>query len=101
MTKLIYFGKSKRWNKRFKAKFEEPDKRTVTVHFSTIGGKTYVDGVDPDVRDRYLKRHAVDLKTGDPLRAGFLAYYVTWGKSRNVEDNLKAYLKKFNITDAR
>ena len=64
-------------------------------------GTTYIDGATDEKRKQYLARHAVDLKTKDPLRAGYLSYYVLWGKSRSVKQNLKSYLSNFNIKDNR
>lgn len=97
MTALIYFGKSTRDKKRFVAVFDNPRR---TTHFGLLGANTYIDGADKPVRSNYLKRHAVDLR-GDKLKAGYLSYYVTWGKHRSVEQNLKSYLKRFNIKDKR
>ena len=98
MTSLIYFGKSPRDKKRFVAVFDNPRR---TTHFGLLGANTYIDGADKSVRSNYLKRHAVDLRTDDKLKAGYLSYYVTWGKHRDVEKNLKSYLKRFNIKDKR
>jgi len=97
MTSLIYFGKSTRDKKRFVAVFDNPRR---TTHFGLLGANTYIDGADKSVRSNYLKRHAVDLR-GDKLKAGYLSYYVTWGKHRDVEKNLTSYLKRFNIKDKR
>lgn len=98
MPILIYFGKSERDKKRFKAVFKNPSR---TVHFGLKGANTFIDGADKKVRDAYLKRHKSDLETNDPLRAGYLSYYVIWGKHRDVEKNLKDYLKRFKIKDNR
>lgn len=98
MPILTYFGKSNRQDKRFVAIFANPKK---TVHFGLKGANTYIDGADKKVRENYRKRHKSDLKTDDPLRAGYLSYYVIWGDSRNVEKNLKDYLKRFGIKDKR
>ena len=87
MPILIHFGKSDRKDKRFKAVFSNPTK---TVHFGLDGANTYLDGATDKTRQNYLLRHKTDLKTNDPLRAGYLSYYVIWGKSRNVEKNLKS-----------
>ena len=52
---------------------------------------------DKDQRDRYRQRHAKDLKTKDPSKAGFLSYYVLWGDSTSFNENLKNYKSKFNL----
>jgi len=98
MPILTYFGRSNRDKKRFVAMFQNPKK---TVHFGLKGADTYIDGADKTVRENYKKRHKTDLKTNDPLRAGYLSYYVIWGDSRDVEKNMKSYLKRFNIKDKR
>jgi hypothetical protein len=48
-------------------------------------------------RDRYRIRHEKDLDTLDPTRAGFLSYYILWGDSQNVNENIKADKKRFNL----
>lgn len=98
MPKLVKFGKSSQDKKRFVAVFKDPSR---TVHFGLKGADTYLDGASKETRDNYRKRHKSDLKTGDPLRAGYLSYYVIWGKSRGVETNLQSYLTKFKIKDRR
>jgi hypothetical protein len=48
-------------------------------------------------RDRYRTRHAKDLYTLDPTRAGYLSYYILWGDSTSIDKNIQAYKKKFNL----
>tara|TARA_R110002012_G_C11492272_1_gene596312 strand:- start:239 stop:556 length:318 start_codon:yes stop_codon:yes gene_type:complete len=101
MTTLIHFGLSDKKNKRYVAKFENPKR---TTHFGMKPfkkGTTYLDGATDEKRNQYLARHKVDLATKDPTRAGFLSYYVIWGKSRSVKQNLKSYLSNFKIKDNR
>jgi hypothetical protein len=50
-----------------------------------------------EARARYRKRHAKDLKTNDPHRAGYLSYYILWGDSPNLATNVAAYTKRFKI----
>jgi hypothetical protein len=57
---------------------------------------------DQKRRDAYLSRHARDLRTNDPLKAGYLAYYITWsgfpqqGKpTTSLPKLIKMYNKKF------
>lgn len=98
MPILIHFGKSPKKDKRYVAVFRNPTK---TTHFGQPGAETYIDGASKEVREAYKARHKSDLKTGDPLRAGFLSYYVIWGKHRTAEKNLLSYMKKFGIKDNR
>ena len=48
-------------------------------------------------RDRYRARHAKDLQTGDPTRAGFLSYYLLWGESSSLQKNISSYKSKFGL----
>ena len=52
---------------------------------------------DKEQRARYRKRHAKDLDTNDPTKAGYLSYYVLWGDSTSVKTNISHYKNKFNL----
>jgi hypothetical protein len=47
-------------------------------------------------KERYLKRHKKDLRTNDPMRAGYLSYYLLWNKP-TLQESIKDYKKKFNL----
>ena len=52
-------------------------------------------------RNRYIIRHAKDLKTDDPTRAGYLSIFLLWSKP-TLEASVKDYnrrLKIYNDTD--
>ena len=56
---------------------------------------------DIDRRNRYIIRHAKDLKTDDPTRAGYLSIFLLWSKP-TLEASVKDYnrrLKIYNDTD--
>ena len=44
----------------------------------------------------YRSRHAKDLDTGDPTRAGFLSYSVLWA-GPHLQSNIRAYKHRFNL----
>ena len=76
-----------------------------TAHFDN-GRKTsfghadyrdYTQHHDKERRERYRLRHAKDLETNDPTRAGFLSYYILWGTHTSIEKNLAEYKRKFNL----
>ena len=70
----------------------------MTVLPSNSKGYTdYLLSKDKERRDRYRKRHAKDLKTGDPTRAGYLSYYLLWGDSTSLKENIKSYKKRFKL----
>jgi hypothetical protein len=52
---------------------------------------------DKQQRSRYRERHKKDLKTGDPTRAGYLSYYILWGSSTSVRENVRAYKSRFHL----
>jgi hypothetical protein len=52
---------------------------------------------DAQQRARYRQRHSKDLATGDPMRAGFLSYYLLWGNSTSMQTNLQEYKRRFHF----
>lgn len=50
---------------------------------------------DKEARERYRARHKKDLQTGDPTRAGFLSYYILWGDSTSINQNVKDFNRRF------
>ena len=69
-----------------------------TTRFGAQGYDDYTLKKDPEQRARYLRRHEKDLRTGDPHRAGFLSYYILWGKSTSLATNIAAFTHKFKIS---
>jgi len=48
------------------------------------------------VRDSYRRRHKKDLETKDPMRAGYLSYYLLWNK-KTLASSIKDYKKRFKL----
>ena len=94
--KLISIGESTKSDKKLMAIFENNGRRK-TVHFGAKGMDDYTITKSKEQRDRYRTRHAKDLTTGDPSRAGFLSYYILWGDSTSRAKNISDYKKKFNL----
>ena len=95
--KLIAVEKSPRKEKKWMAVFKDGEK-IIKTHFGSANMDDYTIGkTTKDQRDRYRTRHAKDLKTGDPTRAGFLSYYILWGDSTSMGINISNYRKKFNL----
>jgi hypothetical protein len=65
------------------------------TRFGAHGFEDYTQHKDSERRRLYRLRHAKDLKTNDPKRAGYLSYYILWGDSTNINENIKAYNKRF------
>ena len=97
MVKLQSITESDKPGKKLKATFLQDTGRTKTVHFGASGMDDYTKTHDKEQRDRYRTRHAKDLQTGDPTKAGFLSYYVLWGDSTSRATNIAAYKKRFNL----
>ena len=96
--RLVSITQSDRDGKKLKAVFEDPTTgRKKTTHFGAAGMDDYTKTHDKDQRDRYRSRHAKDLASGDPTRAGFLSYYVLWGDHTTVAANVAAYRRKFKL----
>jgi hypothetical protein len=84
---------SNRKNKRFVMTFSNPDK---TIHFGQYGGTTYIDEGDKIKRTNYLNRHKTN-ENWDEVNAGSLSRFILWGDSRNINKNLKNYIKQFDL----
>jgi len=95
--KLLSVKPSTKANKKYMATFENENGRNKTTHFGASGMDDYLHTKDKAQRDRYRTRHAKDLQTGDPSRAGHLSYYLLWGDSTSLQTNIAAYKKRFNL----
>jgi hypothetical protein len=95
--KLVSITRSEKPDKKLKAVFkDEKTGRTRTTHFGASGMDDYTKTHDKEQRTRYRARHAKDLK-GDATRAGYLSYYILWGESTSISENISAYKKKFGL----
>lgn len=102
MPILLKIQPSKNPNKKYAALFRLPENKFKTVLFGDPKAEDYLQHKDLIRRDRYLKRHEKDLKTNDPLRPGYLSYYISWsgfkqeGKpTRNKSKLIKMYNFRF------
>lgn len=94
--KLLSISDSSKPDKKLMAIFDN-DGRKKTVHFGAKGMDDYTITKSKEQRDRYRTRHAKDLTTQDPTRAGFLSYYILWGDSTSRASNISSYKKRFNL----
>lgn len=67
------------------------------TRFGAAGIDDYTLTGDKDARLRFRIRHKKDLRTRDPKRAGYLSYYLLWGDSTSLDENLAAYKRRFNL----
>jgi len=99
MPVLIKLEKSKNPKKKWNAVFRMEGNKFKTVSFGSPNMEDYLQHRDVERRERYLKRHERDLKTNDPLRAGYLAYYLTWSgfkQSGKPTTDKKKLIKMYN-----
>ncbi len=100
-NKLIKIIKSDKPKKKWTAIFKLENGKEKKVHFgyNNPNDKTndYTLHKDKERRERYRKRHLKDLKTKDPMRAGYLSYYILWGDSTNIKTNIADYRERFNL----
>ena len=89
--------KSTKPGKDYMAIFTRDNGRTKTTHFGDSNLAHYTSSATMEQRTRYRNRHRKDLKTNDPTRAGYLSYYILWGNSKSIRENIKNYKKRFNL----
>jgi hypothetical protein len=97
MVKVV-ITKSTVKGKKYTAIFYDKDKKIKTTHFGQYGADDYTLSRDKEQRTRYRNRHEKDLKTRDYKRAGFLSYYILWGESTSIKQNIKSYKSRFNLS---
>jgi len=96
--RLIEFKRSNNPNKRFMAKFMEPER---TIYFgSNLHLNTYIDHGNVDIRDRHLMRRR-SLDKDNVIDEETMVTGVLWGPTRSVEGNLSRFLNFFRIEDDR
>ena len=96
-AKKVTISKSTKAGKKLMAKFTTDNGRVKTVHFGSAGMDDYTKTKDKEQRKRYRSRHKKDLLTKDPTRAGYLSYYILWGASTNLKENITSYKKRFGF----
>lgn len=100
--KLLKVSKSKKNDKKLDALFElEDDKKiydkVVSFGYNDPDDKMndYTRHKDKNRRNMYIIRHAVDLRTGSPIRPGFLSLFLLWNKP-DLKQSIKDYVNRLN-----
>lgn len=98
--KLLFIKALKTGKKKYIAKFEITNKngkkRKRSIKFGAKGMSDYTIHKDIERRNRYIKRHTKDLRTNDPIRAGYLSMYILWNK-KTFKSSLTDYKRRLNI----
>jgi len=93
---LVKIVKSDKPGKKMMAVFRNKKTgREKVTHFGDATMSDYTKHKNNKRKGKYQSRHAKDLSTGDPTRAGFLSYYILWGKSTSMRENIAAYKRRF------
>ena len=89
--------KSDKSGKKYMAIFTRDNGRKFKRYFGQAGAPDYTLTGDKMRRKAYRVRHRKDLTTNDPTRAGYLSYYILWGESKSIRENIKNYKRRFNL----
>ena len=94
--RLLSISKASDGKHKYVAEFALDSGARRITKFGAHGMDDYTITHDAAQRDRYRKRHEKDLR-GDPSRAGYLSYYLLWGPSTSLAQNISAYKEKFSL----
>ena len=88
-------AKNKKWKAIF---YDEKGKKIKTTQFGDNRYEDYTQHKDKSRRDKYRSRHKKDLEKGNYMNAGYLSYYLLWGPSTSIKENIKKYKTRFKLT---
>jgi hypothetical protein len=91
--KLLRLVHAKNPAKKWRAEFSD----NTHTEFGSSAYEDYTQHGDEERRRLYRSRHAKDLLTEDPKRAGFLAYHLLWGPSTSLARNIATYKRMFDL----
>jgi len=97
--RLISITRSPRAEKKWRATFEHDGtvgKTRFHTDFGASGYEDFTQHKDPERARLYRMRHAKDLVTKNPTKAGYLSYYVLWS-GPNFEENVRKYKNRFHL----
>jgi hypothetical protein len=109
MVKLLKIINSLKSTKKYDAYFLLPSGKEKVVRFGAAGYRDYILINDktskfylPKKADResvktaYRRRHEKDLLTKDPMRPGFLSYFLLWNKP-TLDASIADFKRKFKL----
>lgn len=95
MIKVTGFKKLKGGKKKYEITFEKNGK-IYTRKFGAQGMSDFTIHKDRERRERYISRHKKDLKTGDPMKPGYLSMYILWNKP-TLKASLADYKRRLGV----
>lgn len=93
----LVVSKSTKKDKKLMAVFYDNEKKVKTIHFGLRGSTTYLDTGDKKLREAYRARHKKVYDKSPPMSASRLSYEIIWGDSRDLNQNIKDYKKKYGF----
>tara|TARA_R110000868_G_scaffold77752_1_gene222478 strand:- start:53 stop:361 length:309 start_codon:yes stop_codon:yes gene_type:complete len=102
MLDVLQLTNSPRAKKRFRILIKEGDIER-SFDFGLQDGQTYTDNGDKAKRDAYRKRHYANKKEKELIdnlipSPALFSYYLLWGDSQNITENIIALEKLVNRT---
>lgn len=91
MVRIVKIEPAKDGKKKWKVTFDTGK----TTKFGAAGSPDYTLTGDKERRRLFRIRHRSDLETNDPTRAGYLSYYILWGDSTSINENIKDFNRRF------
>lgn len=95
MIKVTGFKKLKGGKKKYEITFKKNGK-IYTRKFGAQGMSDFTIHKDRERRERYISRHKKDLKTGDPMKPGYLSMYILWNKP-TLKASLADYKRRLGV----
>ena len=95
MIKVKSFKKLKGGKKKYEITFEKNGK-TYVRKFGAQGMSDFTIHKDRERRERYISRHKKDLRTGDPMKPGYLSMYILWNKP-SLKASLADYKRRLSV----
>lgn len=95
--KLLEVVKVNDGKHKFEAIFEV-NGREKRTKFGAYGMSDYTIHKDIERRGRYIQRHAKDLRTNDPTKAGYLSMFILWNKP-TLEGSIRDFKRRLVTKD--
>jgi hypothetical protein len=84
-------------NKKFDAIIENKKGEKKIIPFGAAGYSDFtLSGGDKKKREAYIKRHKKN-EDWNKINPASLSRYILWGNSKNIDTNIKDFMKKFNL----
>lgn len=93
---LVKIVKSDKSGKKMMAVFRNKKTgREKVTHFGDATMSDYTKHKNDKRKKSYRSRAKHNLPSGDPTRASYLSYYILWGESTSLRENIAAYKRRF------